>query len=319
MKWSAFWLLISVFGEVKPVSGKHHKHKHHKKKSGACDGNKTKPLYYLHIPKAGGNTFRDLLPKLLTSEQPTLDVCADLSFISHKCCEMPPGFCMYDTFPWTRIPGHLPYEKRDRDWHCGDVKLFRMAMLREPLSRIHSSYSHAASMKVKPSCCAMPLGSVTAIRTNNMTLDQYCDLPGSANGMTKQFSGRSVSDRHESDPALLTQALRSLHEFQFVGITEHYPESVELLKHKLGLPVRKVYKETVGEAVPKVNVHKHTGGGGCSDSRAQQRNALDIELYRNALELFTQQFCEVWPEHESLCGGRLQGRHQTSQTNDTKR
>merc|ERR1712070_537160 len=109
----------------------------------------------------------------------------------------------------------------------------------------------------------------------------------------------------------LHMALRALGEFNFIGVTEHFQESMELLKYKLGLPIPKVYEYKEKPVSEMTNVHKHTKEEACHDARAERRNALDIELYSAAFEFFSQDFCAVWPKYDRLCGSKTKSNSST--------
>lgn len=266
------------------------------------------PLYFLHVPKAGGNSWRATLLNLIPGLAPCAPaVCSGLAEPSTR-------FCLHNH------TGHAPYTESDTAWRCAHRHALRMVMLRQPLSRIRSAYSHAAKKKSKTEpngrrvgCCGMPRDAVAAIQSSGLSLEGYCRYPGSANVIAKQLSGRKPSSTRTPNTEL---ALRTLNAFEFVGITEYYHESVALLRHTLGL-VGETGTNAVAHAptawatladgvTVHTNVHNSTSQKGCNDASAEARNAIDMRLYREGVRLFASRFCAVWPQHRVICDRPLQ-------------
>ncbi len=101
---------------------------------------------------------------------------------------------------------------------------------------------------------------------------------------------RKVGDPEAlSDDELLRRARASLDKFAFVGITERFFESVQVLCYTFGWPdVKEIPRLNVGQ--PSSDEYKFTA----DDLRvAQAQNALDLRLYAYAQELFSERLREM--------------------------
>lgn len=175
-----------------------------------------RPLFFLHIPKTGGLTLRYLLNRLFAKE----DICP-VNGLDSFCALSDEQIAHYRFFR-----AHIPY--------CA-VKLMpqtpiRITFLRNPFER---TLSHYAYLKTRPDIMLskqaieldlLPYLRDPLVRHNQTDLMTYF--------ISADFEPRGKRTRRKD----FDLALRRLEMVEFVGITERYDESMQLLAHVLGIP-----------------------------------------------------------------------------------
>lgn len=231
-------------------------------------------LVYLHLPKCGGTTIHGILRSNFSEESRYY---VDPSDIAGSRRE----FAAKTEEERQRIQllhGHLSY-----GWHehaPGSAVYF--TFIRHPVERVVSHYNYVRYRTDHDHYLR------DAVEREDMSIAEYvssgvCDemnngqvrLLAGVEDIVQEPYGGSVLPYGTNDPALLDQALRNIDEhFVFVGLQEHFDESLLLLKRKLGLR-RASYQR------------KNTGSQHYDKRKPTEReieiikkyNRLDVELY----------------------------------------
>ena len=223
-------------------------------------------VIYLHVPKAAGQTLNTVIGRQYKREEVYWYTDPIWSF----------GRIPSDISPSVRvIAGPIPFGVH-RDLPRPSTYI---TMLREPSERVLSLYDYIREN------VAHPLhGEVAGLSLEDFVASEV-DAYEVQNGQTRQISGA----RHVPDRPALELAKNNLREFfSVVGLVESFDESLMMLRKALGwrMPfyVRKnVTSQRTARATVPQRVRKLIA----------DRNALDIELYDFALDLFRGRMVEA--------------------------
>lgn len=233
-------------------------------------------LVFLHIPKAGGNTFLQyMLPNF--DEDRRFDVNLGLDY--------PKRLHELETLPETTktkldlIYGHLPFGVHQ--WIPQSCRY--ITFLRDPVDRVASHYFFVREQTRHP--------LHDAVVSRRMSLADYVNsgLSGELNnGMTRLLCGEADSDslRGHADVSEthLNAALKHISEhFDAVCFVEQFDRSLRLLSRLYGWPERQIRRKNVTK--------NRTPTNQLSDSDRQaveDANELDRTLYQQALQRFDQ-------------------------------
>lgn len=252
-------------------------------------------LLYLHIPKAAGTTLSSLLfdhmrsrdcpdpgihgfhsgafyhPATFTKELDAASESLVRQALAHDALRA--------------VLGHFRF-----GLHALLSRPYRyVTMLREPVSRVRSLYEFQRLNERK-------YGKLAGVRLpEDVDLARYVLKPPYAevdNGMTRRISGLSPPIGQCTE-AMLSQAKANLTEsFTFVGLAERFDESLILMSRLLGWPEVPLYYP--------MNVNARSAESVDLDAAAAElvrsQNTFDIELYRFATELFTEQISQIGDE-----------------------
>ena len=243
-----------------------------------------RPILYIHIPKAAGNTVNQFLTKYLPRS--TILECRR------------PGVDLADYEPldkYTVVTGHIGHKA---------VELFEsirprvLTILRHPLDQMTSFYYYLQ---------AQPLPA-----SNYPGFERIIDLvhsePLEAFAVSAHPDVRIISDNYQTwaigageirwggfqfvtrTREMLEQAKKNLDSYDAVGIQEDLLNSILLLCYKLNLPL-------VAMPIPKVNIteQRRTVENLCPEEKASilKRNELDLELYEYGRDLFRRRLAEM--------------------------
>jgi hypothetical protein len=159
--------------------------------------------------------------------------------------------------------------------------------LRDPVSRVVSHYHYAKRT---------PFHHLyDTIHKNNMTLEDYVSSGislelnnGQVRMLTAQtdMSNKSVAIHGSNDEALLKLAIKNIEDhFDFIGIQEHFKESVSY--------IGRLYKwRHIKFPQLNVNVEKKTPLSLKEISIIEKNNILDIQLYKYGLTYFNRKLTE---------------------------
>lgn len=211
-----------------------------------------KLLVFLHIPKTGGTTLSDIFRKS-TSYAPG-------EIVDHLTQE-----AIHNQY------GELSEQERNAvkvilgHHFYGIHEIFAkppayFTMLREPVDRVISQYYF---LKNYPGFYQEAL--------KDMSFEEYIDWdPQAQNGQTKLISGTN-------EVTGIEKALEHLNQFELVGVTEMFNESLFFLNRKFGWNVEQYQKVNITKARPAVHEVPDT-----ILKKIEQANPLDIELYKIA-------------------------------------
>lgn len=202
------------------------------------------------MPKTGGTTLKNIIKK---------NVPPRLNFdLYEDHLEREEKLKAIANQPIACIQGHFPYGVHD----FLTKPCVYITMLREPAERIVSEYyficsntKHRLHHQVK-----------------NMTLEQYQNQPNNMNLQTRFLSGQLGSPLTEQD---LQQAKKNIKlHFPIVGITEHFNESLFLLKQNFGWTQTAYTKQNKTKKKPSISkIPKKT------IDMIYANNSLDQQLY----------------------------------------
>jgi hypothetical protein len=253
-------------------------------------------IYFLHIPKTGGGSLKRIVARQFTAEQ-----IAPMLLMQHLAEGVTGG---HDLGKYGLIHGHfghtllsyLPARPRV------------ITMLREPVARTVSRFRWAGAQGERgPTGNVLTPGTtieqyiepewagrlLTDFQTRNLALDFDLNRSYQDRGGNKILLSQSQLLTHTttdlSDDELLARAKQRLASFEFVGVTERFTESVQLMCHTFGWP----------EPSKQPHAHKTANSGLTSESLSADTQAkiedltrLDAELYRFACDLFENRYAE---------------------------
>lgn len=229
-------------------------------------------LYFPHIPKTAGMTFRTILE----DQFPCEDTCpATLKAqFQHITSEELKRYRLYrGHLSYIDIPGIVSAEKR----------VVNVTVLREPVARVISHYEYIRRMPGDPHYEAV----------KEMSLEEFAyKLPVGKVGKNVQvyYVAKLLKyNLHRVPPEeTLAIAKESLDQFAFVGLLERFQDSLFLLSYIFGWkPILNSRKENaassptkkLSETIPESTLEA-----------IRENTLLDKELYSYAEEIFTQRF-----------------------------
>ncbi|MBK8504025.1 MAG: sulfotransferase family 2 domain-containing protein [Saprospiraceae bacterium] len=227
-------------------------------------------FFFLHVPKTAGTSFQQLLNTLFR-QQVIFPNTADI----HR--------------NGGRYPDVQNLLQRP-DEHFNDIRLLcghlpasaaslmppitkRLAFLRDPYQRAISNLNYSYLSQAD-------LNSGTIEEAYDKLRDRLFNL------QTRYFADSSVSDLiyfrnpHLLDDQGLQQAKETLEEFEFIGITEHFEDSINLIAKTfnwrfVNIPRVNVTKQKIDQALPET-----------IKDQIKLGIKYDLELYQFALDLY---------------------------------
>lgn len=225
----------------------------------------TKPIF-VHVPKTAGSSIRTLITANYAP--------AELLNIYGGYAEVFAQFehHMGKTADFKLIQGHLPYGTHR---YLGEDAANYFCFLREPVARTLSDISFAQRSQEH--------GFHEVFAGADMSLGQHIraagNIPYYRNNMTQYISGMFFLQ--EISPVEYAQAVDNLKRSAFVGITEHFEESLLIMARRLGwrFIVPQLRNISSGDKV------KPTAE---DTSACKSFIGYDLALYDIALEIFHQ-------------------------------
>jgi hypothetical protein len=227
-------------------------------------------LCFIHIPKTAGTT----LTSLLNSKFDVAEICP--AEVWSELVKIP----IADLAKYRLFRGHFFYE-------IGDLlprKPVYITMLRNPIARVVSGYEFMR--RITPTRAEAMTNHLKAQR---MTLKEYVtdpENPSMSNSQTRHLS----SSKYKDDPQgwLELAKERLAQEIAFVGLVEKFEDSMALLSYTFGWnPVAEYQNLMVAPKRPKKELEPEV-----QDAIAT-RNALDLELYAYAQDLFESRYAQM--------------------------
>lgn len=250
-------------------------------------------LYFLHIPKAAGTTFRMFLENTFDNN----DICP-----------------AYDFFSVTQIPYKRLQKYRLVRGHMGsnfinyiDVRPFTVTMIRNPVDRALSHFNYIRRDPTHP--------KYKLINEQKMSLMDLLAVP-KLRGEFENFQTKALAHnvehetlrhiaKNSSNPLefqqafqkikppldnseMLELAMKRLREIEFVGVVNRFEESMQLASYQLGFHPP--------QQVQKLNVNYSRQSQADTDEirhLLKEKNSLDTKLYRLAQEIFEERYNQM--------------------------
>jgi len=242
-------------------------------------------LLFLHLPKTGGTTLNKLVyksyqrPGLSAPEDPGPDVQPLFSYAHDGIYQLRGGFHQpiaddelpemqhqFDNDPPRVILGHFVYgfhkALRDRPFQY-------LTMVREPVSRVISLYSHLQRFDDD--------ARVDATRS---TLRAFASHPRIRNDQARRLSGLEP-ERHPPSTVLREAKENLRRHFLLTGVTERFDEALVLLRRGLGWHSIHYRPKLVNrERTERADLPRDVLDA------VKAANRIDLELYAYARDLF---------------------------------
>jgi hypothetical protein len=231
-------------------------------------------VIFVHIPKTAGTTLRVIIERFYRRDE---IYATDINGAAQSGVD---EFKRLDLQARERIRlliGHMDFGLHD--WVPRPY--LYITLLREPIDLVTSEYYFAQREPKHP--------SYSIIHDHQMSLKDYLETGIDnimSNSQTRMLSGRWTKLYNaECPPQALEEAKHNLRTyFSVVGLTGRFDETLLLLKAATGWDHLFYIRRNETSNRPKVKDLPPA-----TLQAVQQANALDIELYRYATELFNQQ------------------------------
>lgn len=272
-------------------------------------------MVFLHIQKTGGTTFGRHLVKNIQLEQP-----CDCMPGQRKCTCHRPGkaeswlFSRFSTgwscglhADWTELTSCVPVVMNKRDKKSAQKNkrnFYYITMLRDPVSRYLSEWKHVqrgatwktalhmcdgrpATQDELPACYSgddwtgVPLAdfmNCPSNLANNRQVRMLADL-----SLVGCYNMSSMSEL-ERGHVLLASAKANLRNMAFYGLTEFQRKTQYLFERTFGLRFIRAFTQINSTRAASVGISEKVRW------RIEGLNALDVELYEYAKELFLRRY-----------------------------
>jgi len=231
-----------------------------------------KTLIFLHIPKTAGTTLHHILDRCYSKDQ----IFTFKNAIDHVAIENFKRIARGKREPYCLVKGHLSFGFHR---HLPGPSTY-FTFLREPIARVLSFYYYAQSHPDHYLYSLLRRGGVDLkglLRQRTATTVELFNL------QTRMIAGDQSKDPERfADRAALERAKQNLsRHFQCVGLTEDFDASLQRMSAIFGWKVGSFSKKNVTPEKPPVEAIDIE-----TRELLREANALDIELYQFARELF---------------------------------
>jgi hypothetical protein len=244
-------------------------------------------LFFLHIPKTAGLSLIDLLD----SHFPTNQI---FPLHSAPTPELFDAYTLEKMQQYRLVRGHFRFGPYDSGiyMHIAQNPLI-LTVLRHPIERLVSAYRWILRR---------PQNRFHhEITTKGITFEQYATDPAYRH-LTSNLQSRLVISAMCPDPGVLSDVAKAhlarqrLEQFAFVGITERFSESMEVLSHVFGWPPP--------AEMPHVNASpRPTSRDDISPNLLEtliEQNAADLALYEFAVKLLDARLVQMRQERMEM-------------------
>nr|XP_061826271.1 heparan-sulfate 6-O-sulfotransferase 3-B-like [Nerophis lumbriciformis] len=269
-------------------------------------------MVFLHIQKTGGTTFGRHLVRNIQLEQP----CECLPG-QRKCTCHRPGnteswlFSRFSTgwscglhADWTELTSCVPLLMNKKSSLKRNKNFYYITMLRDPVSRYLSEWKHVqrgATWKSalhmcdgRPPTRAELPACYSGEDWTGVSLADFMDCPSNLanNRQVRMLADLSLVgcynmssvDELERGRVLLASAKANLRDMAFYGLTEFQRKTQRLFERTFGLRFIRAFTQLNGTRAAGVGIGEKV------QWRIEGLNALDVELYDYAKELFLRRY-----------------------------
>ncbi|XP_029929805.1 heparan-sulfate 6-O-sulfotransferase 3-B-like [Myripristis murdjan] len=272
-------------------------------------------IVFLHIQKTGGTTFGRHLVKNIQLEQP-----CDCMPGQRKCTCHRPGkaeswlFSRFSTgwscglhADWTELTNCVPMVMNKRDKKNAQMSkrnFYYITMLRDPVSRYLSEWKHVqrgATWKTALHMCDGRLPTQDELPAcysgedwTGVTLADFMNCPSNLanNRQVRMLADLSLVGCYnmsfmselERGRVLLASAKANLRNMAFYGLTEFQRKTQYLFERTFGLRFIQAFTQINSTRAASVGISEKVRW------RIEGLNALDVELYEYAKELFLRRY-----------------------------
>lgn len=231
-------------------------------------------VIFLHLPKTGGTTLQHILRRCYSRNQVCTFKDSNREAEIEKFKQLPPK----KRERFRLIQGHLSFGFHR---HLVGDSIY-VTFLREPVARVRSFYYYAKS---QPDHYLHSLLKNDQVDLKGLLKERTATTHELFNLQTSMIAGEGWEDPEKvADRAALEQAKENLRNHFVVGLTEEFDASLQRMAQRFGWDVKSYTKKNVTEGKPQAeNLDDETL------ALIQKANALDIELYQFARELFEAQ------------------------------
>jgi len=226
-----------------------------------------RPIFFLHIPKTAGTVFKTMLSK----ERSTCPYYYPRGYYDNREEISNSNYEIY--------AGHMPYSAikfLDKEFNI-------ITFLRHPIDRIYSQWKEIQRYKYLPRATFDEFiyhPEYKNLTKNYMSKYLVLNPDWKYNRKKKKWEHHNVFEKLPigmSDTDLIFEAFRILDTFSFVGITEHFGESIDRINKKYSL---RLPKTTTKVSRYKDKISKNTY------EKLVERNKVDLQLYDTWLNIF---------------------------------
>ncbi len=121
------------------------------------------------------------------------------------------------------------------------------------------------------------------------TMESFLEDPEKENYHAYRIAGERSREK----------ALAEIRRFQFVGLLEHYDESLVILRQRLGIPNLDFRYQKANTMAQKSRIYQFSEQPSAIQERIRQANAIDLELYELTRE-------ELYPRYRAEYQGDLE-------------
>jgi Sulfotransferase family len=230
-------------------------------------------LYYSHIPKTAGMTFRTIIEDHFNHPE----ICP--ATLDDEVFQIP------DLSPYRLFRGHLVYV--DFKKLLPQKQIINLTMLREPVSQLVSHYQYIRRMPEDPYYA----------QVKDMTLEEY------ASSFTMGELKRNVQTYHIAKAArfdidhlsaqeVFEIAVESLNHFAFAGLVERFQDSLFLLSYIFGWrPIINNRAENIGSRQTHDLPEKTL-------QLIQENTEFDRQIYQQVQQIFTERFTQMLEDQQ---------------------
>lgn len=256
--------------------------------------NDTRPFFFFHIPKTAGLSMQELLSARFEPD----DIAAAITWTTLLGADRK-AICQKKLFQ-----GHFfgPLEQ-----FVGQ-QCFRFTVLRDPIERALSHYGHvlrdeqhylhqrALELGSFEAYLDDPVASMTVTNFQARMLALDCDIEAIYCGLTDQERTAWQLERYiettllePNDSFLLEKAQARLADFDVVGLTERFEETLALLCYKRGW----AFPDAIHPKNVNIERPRRTALVPGTLNRLTELNSIDAALYDSAHQRFSDDFRQM--------------------------